>query len=265
MELQVLVSKKGTQVVTSYALHQALALPEHHYNRDIARWLQDVYDFKGEIRPPVSMQDYAPRNTPSGPSIPDFFLSVDLARQIVLGSQSEHKARLARQLAALSHPSEPEALLNKEQVLTILELTKVMGLVSCQRSAERQHHQRFHGQLDLRSADWWNYRAALLGYDASQLRGRMQEVGANYRGKNLRNMLLQIDKYEVIRMAVIDLFMALGKPKSEACTFGDLAKAFAKELQVDIVDDRHASPGLFPVIPRLQPELLNRLPLGKAG
>lgn len=265
MELQVLVSKKGTQVVTSYALHQALALPEHHYNRDIVRWLMDVYDFKGEIRTPALMQDYAPRSNTRGPGIEDYFLSVELARQIVLGTQSEHKARLARQLSAISNVADSEALLNKEQVLTVLELTKVMGLVSCQRSAERQHHQRFSCQLDLRTEDWWNYRAALLGYDASKLREMMQEVGANYRGKNLRNMLLQIDKYEVIRMAVIDLFMALGKPKSEACTYGDLAKAFAKELQVDIVDDRHASPGLFPVIPRLQPELLNRLPLGKTA
>ena len=54
-------------------------------------------------------------------------------------------------------------------------------------------------------------------------------------------MLMNIDKYEIIRMAVIDLFIALGKPEKYAQNMGDLAKIFAREMKVEIWDDRKAS------------------------
>jgi len=69
----------------------------------------------------------------------------------------------------------------------------------------------------------------------------MLEIGKTYKGKNIRQMLMKLDKYEVIRMAVIDLFLALGKDEKYAKNIGDLAKFFAKELQVEIWDDRHAA------------------------
>jgi hypothetical protein len=58
-------------------------------------------------------------------------------------------------------------------------------------------------------------------------------------------MLFKLDKYEIIRMAVIDLFVALGKPKEYAKDMGDLAKAFAREMKVEIWDDRKASLPLY--------------------
>ncbi len=69
----------------------------------------------------------------------------------------------------------------------------------------------------------------------------MAEIGKSYKNKNALKMLVHLDKYEIIRMAVIDLFIALGKPKKYAKDMGDLAKIFAREMRVEIWDDRKAS------------------------
>ena len=50
--------------------------------------------------------------------------------------------------------------LTKEQISAIIELTKVMSMMSCQQSAEQMHRQYFkdhqHGPSDYK---WWQYRA----------------------------------------------------------------------------------------------------------
>ena len=45
-DLQILVSKKGTKVVTATSLYMALQLPDQHYAANIKKWLTDVYEFK---------------------------------------------------------------------------------------------------------------------------------------------------------------------------------------------------------------------------
>jgi len=74
----------------------------------------------------------------------------------------------------------------------------------------------------------------------------MTEIGASYKGKNMRQMLIKTDKYEMIRMAVIDLFLALGNSEGYAKDMGDLAKIFANELKVEIRDDRRDALSLYP-------------------
>ena len=63
-----------------------------------------------------------------------------------------------------------------------------------------------------------------------------------------------VDKYEIVRTAVIDLFMGMGKSERYARNLGDLAKSFAKELGIEIYDDRNGS-HMFST--RINPELVN--------
>ena len=129
--------------------------------------------------------------------------------------------------------------MTKDQVIAVLELTKTMGFTSKQKEAEKAHHSQFKSTHE-KDNKWWNYRANLLGYSARELRAKMKEIGHNYKGKNIRQMLMYIDRYEIIRMAVMDLFIALGKTKDYAKNMGDLAKYFAKELKIEIWDDANA-------------------------
>lgn len=244
MELQILISKKGTHVVTASNLHDALQLPAHKYNQHVARWISDIYTFSDDIRTPEKLKDFAPRQLKLSKR-KDYYLSIELARQVVMHSNSKVKKEYAKYLKRAEERRKQETKFSKDQIVTVLELTKAMGLISCQKSVEREHHKKFEQQGSY-SSSWWEYRAQLLGYSANELQSKMQQVGKNYNGKNLLQMLIFLDKYEIIRMAVIDLFLALGKPTIYAKNMGDIAKVFAKELKIEIFDDRKTTLKLLP-------------------
>lgn len=239
MDLKILVSSKGTQVVTASNLHQALKLPAHKYNANLRTWLTDVYAFKDDIRRAEVLQDFAERKLEHSKA-KDYYLSVEFARLITLNSGSKYKEQYARFLYNIERKPSAKEELTKDQVLAVIELTKVMGLMSCQKSVERLHHQLYENRKGT-ERQWWNYRAGLLGYSVETLKSKMYEIGKQYKGKNLMQMLMYIDKYEVVRMAIIDLFIALGKSREYATNMGDIAKVFAKELNIAIWDDREAA------------------------
>jgi len=256
MELQIFVSKKGTKVVTASNLYEALQLPPHLYKSTVKYWLNDVYDFGDDIRQPQPLNDYAVKQLKHSLR-KDYYLSLPLARLITLNSNSKVKLTFARQLSKLvKSVNDRSELFTKDQVLAVMELTKVMGLVSCQAAVEsRLQRDRFSNPAHHRM--WWRYRAGLLGYSVETLQAKMTEIGQAYKGKNLRQMLLKVDKYEVVRMAVVELFVALGNSEDYARNMGDLAKVFAKELQVEIRDDRKDS---LPFTPNNgNPELIRQL------
>ncbi len=261
MDLQILVSKKGTQVVTASNLHDALRLPQHKYNSNIAKWLTDIYNFNGDIRKPIELKDYSKRNLKLSKR-KDFYLSIELAKLITLNSDSNAKQQYAKWLTTLEHKEDTIGFFSKDQIVAVLELTKAMGLISCQKSVE-QHHLQAYEETYGRPYRWWEYRANLLGYSVEELKSKMRQVGKSYKGKNILQMLMTVDKYEIIRMAVIDLFLALGKTIEYAKSMGDLAKFFATELKVEIWDDRKSSINFM--THKVNPQLVEEVKMMKKG
>ncbi len=257
MDLQVYVSKKGTKVVAATALHQALQLADHHYATNVKHWLRDVYNFSDDIRRPEKLRDFAPRKTPGNPILKDYYLSVELAKLIALSSKSKVKLKYAKWLSHLEAEEEQAGQISKEQVLKVLELTKAMSLISCQEAAEKNHLKVYEARNGGQSGNWWKYRAEILGYSAAQLRRRLAKTGKSAEGKTQRQMLMQLDRYELVRTAIIDLFMAMGKTGTYARSMGDLAKQFAQELDMDVFDDRAGAASLF--APNANDRLVNEL------
>jgi len=241
MELQILISKKGTKVVTASNLYGALELPEQHYSTVLLKWIDDFYEFTDGIRKPLRLQDYAKRKISKNPILKDYYLSIELAKKIVLRSKSKLKRKFAKRLHALHDKKEYAEMLTQEQVETVLEVAKTMTRMSCQESAERKHQEIYTSQNGGSGANWWKYRAHLLGYSADYLRKQMEAQGKKYKGKTQRQMLLHLNnKPEMIRTAVIDLFIASGKSENHAKKLGDMAKLFATELQLDVFDDKES-------------------------
>ncbi len=238
MDLQVLISKKGTKVVTATNLHAVLELPSHHYSANVKRWLREVYEFRDGIRRPASHKDYALRRIEDAPAVTDYYLSVELAKQVALRSKSKQKQKYAKQLLAIEEDSTHGNALSQEQIKQVLELTRAMGLVSCQETSEHRHQSVYAQRNGGSCRNWWKYRATILGYNADDLKERARKMGKPVKGKNQRELLMMTDKYEMIRAGVIDLFMSMGKSQWYARRMGDLAKLFAAEFEVDIFDDR---------------------------
>ena len=245
MELQILVSKKGTKVVLASSLHLALGLSNKQYAANLRHWLHDVYQFHDGIHKPEHFKDFAKRQS-KDVVLDDYYLSVEFAKLITLNSKSKVKLKYATWLQNHEDLEDKGDLLTVEQVLAVLELSKVMGLVSCQTACEQKHLQTYEERNHGSAANWWNYRSELLGYSTDQLRKAMQQQGKRPDGKSQRQMLMNVDKYEMVRTAVVDLFMGMGKPAEYARSVGNLAKAFASELNVDIFDDREAAPAFLP-------------------
>jgi phage anti-repressor protein len=256
MELQVLISKKGTKVVTATNLYYVLQLPDQHYGTNVKKWFREVYEFSDGIRRPEKMKDFADRPRKDNPVLKDYYISVELAKLITLQSRSKHKFKYAKWLQSLEGKTEKPDLLTKDQVLAMMRIAKAMGMVSCQESSERQHMKVYEERNGGKANNWWQYRADVMGYSSQNLRDKLKQSGKGSKGKSQRNMLMQLDKYEMVRTGVIDLFMAMGKSEAYAQNLGDLAKVFAKELQVEIFDDRDTIPALTPSI---DPSVINEV------
>jgi hypothetical protein len=94
---EVLISKKGTKVITSSDLYLSLRLPSQHYGTTVRKWLKDLYEFGGEFRKAELMRDFARRQRPGEP-VEDFYLTLELARLIAVRSQSKEKVKIAKYL-----------------------------------------------------------------------------------------------------------------------------------------------------------------------
>ncbi len=256
MELEVLISNKGTRVVRATQLFRLLELPVQQYGLVVRRWLKDVYAFREGIRRPVVMKDYAPRRQKGDPIVEDFYLSVELAKLVALHSRSREKLKVSRHLQELEAEEGAVHYFSKEEMAALLELTRAMCLWSCQEAAEQRHLRLFKSRNGGTAANWWIYRAHLLGFSAETLRERCKALDIPWRGRNQRQMLLQLDPYELIRSGVIDHFMALGKNKDYARNVGDLAKSLAQEMQLGVFDDCPAG-NMF--APEISVDLLQQL------
>lgn len=257
MDLNVLVSKKGTKVVLATELHQALQLLDHHYSTNIKRWINDYYEFNGSIRKPIKKQDFATRPI-NGVEVlwQDYYLSVALAKQIVLRSRSKVKQKYALQLAAVSEENSTESL-SPKQFKHLVDITKAMTLISCQEEAERRHLRLYKERNDGSAANWWRYRAEVLGYSTESLREKLRRRGIEQPAtQNPRQLLAHLNPLELIRAGVIDLFMAIGKSKSYATAMGNLAHQLAESLDLQLLDD-HRKVDLFTT--SVDPELVHRL------
>lgn len=256
MDLQIFVSKKGTKVVKATHLHHALGLSDDQYQKNVRKWLLDVYEFRDGIRRPMRLKDFA-RRPAQEVVLNDYYLSLEFAKLITLQSKSKAKLKYAKWLASMESIQEAASLLTKEQVQAVIELTKAMGLVSCQLAAEQHHLQIYTTRNGGSASNWWRFRSKLLGYSSEKLRERLETAGKPSKGKSQRQMLMSVDKYEMIRTGVIDLFMAMGKNEQFARSMGDLAKTFAKELKVELVDDRAGMNSIF--APTINQELAEEI------
>ncbi len=237
------------------SLHLALGLPNKQYAANIRHWLSDIYQFHDGIRKPEHFKEFARRQSKEV-VVDDYYLSIEFAKLITLGSKSKTKLKYATWLLGHEDPDEKGDLFSVEQVLAIMELSKVMGLVSCQTACEQKHLETYEERNGGSASNWWNFRSELLGYSTDKLKEAMLAQGKKTEGKSQRQMLMQLDKHEMVRTAVIDLFMGLGKPEQYAKRLGQLAKAFARELNVEIFDDRNTAPAF---VPKLNDELAEEL------
>ena len=155
MELQILTSKRGTRVIKATQLHRALGLNDKHYQTNVQRWLKDVYEFGDGIRRPEGLKDYARSNKTKGQLVQEYYLQVELGKLIALSTKSKVKQAVANKLSKEEQVYPEHVKLTIAETLTLVEQTKAMARISCQKAAEARHlahytHRRGNG-------DYWQH------------------------------------------------------------------------------------------------------------
>lgn len=238
MELPILTSKKGTKVIKSSQLHRALGLNDSHYQTNVKRWITDVYQFSEEIRKPAGMTDYALAKQSATSLVKEYYLSLEFARLIALASRSKVKQAIANKLAKEEMAYPQKLKLDAAELLQLIEQVKVMSRMSYQIKAEERHaadYQRRRGSMSY----WNHYRAEMTGYRKETLIASLLEMGIKFpKRASLRELILRHDPTELIRIGLTDHYAAQGHPLSYANEIGLIGQQLAKQLQLEIVDDR---------------------------
>ncbi len=237
MNLHVLVSRKGTRVVTASNLYQALELPPAQYGRAIRRWIRDIYELDGALRRPEHGRDFAPRRRQDNPS-GDYYLSLPLALQITLRTNSRHKLKYALRLQALCDAGGAELPLRPELMRALTGLARTLSLMSCQIACERHHLAVYRRRHQGTAAGWWSYRAQLLGYSLAELRRRAVQKGIAVGRKSARALLLLLDEGELVRAAALDLFVAMGHAAPRALEWAEAVREAFTAGGWSVCDDR---------------------------
>ena len=97
-ELNLYKSRKGSYAITASELHDLLDFNPGMFTIHIKRWLKDSYIFDNDIRRPIVLKDFSVRLRAEHKGVTDYFLSLPLARQIVLHSGAKNKMEIARKI-----------------------------------------------------------------------------------------------------------------------------------------------------------------------
>jgi phage anti-repressor protein len=217
------------QSVSATDLYDYLELTKSQYSRFIKKELIDSYYFE-------EGKDYSTRMSSNakpgkkGQFRQEFNVHIDAAKKLCMVSRSAKGNEIRDELVLLTKKVETGAMLSIDQVNFLLELTPVMGLFSVQDTVQTNHYNYHNNKYD-----WWDYRAKVLGYGTEQLKLEVEKL--NHKYKSQRQALIHVDKYELIRIGIIDLFISLGKSVEYASNVADLCKNMALKMKVHIWDD----------------------------
>ncbi len=232
MKPEFLVSKKGTVVITASQLWELMGGKEDRFESAVSHWLSDVYEFDEVIRKPLRNTDYGLRNSVREMvnRVDDYYLTLSLAKQIVLRSNFNHKMELAKRIRAKEVNSGLRKNFSSEEIVEIFHLSKAMTDETFQLKSEERHLDLYKKRKG-NSAYWWKYRAEVLGITVGRIKKWMGRRGEMVHGKSGREIIKSHDGYELVRIGVIDYLIAQGKHWHYARQAGDLAKLFIKEME----------------------------------
>ena len=226
-EIEVSYSKKGTPFLHASDLHKKLEI-----QTPLNFWFPQMIDYGF-----IENEDYFKQKISKIEDSDlkyDWAVRLEMAKHIAMIQNSEKGRSLRKYLIDLDKKVQGGLLLNRKQISALFEICKVLGYFTVQKFLEKEHFEFLN-----KPKDWWDYRAKLFGYSAQDLKLMVEALGKKY--KSQRQALFHLDKYELIRISTIDLFMAMGKSEEYSKNVADFIDDIAKEIQPEIYNDINTS------------------------
>lgn len=213
--------------------------------RDLHTWLEIGKDFTNwfkqnaerlELKNGIDFTPFLAKSTGGRPSV-DYLLIQDAAIDICASSGGKNANNVRKELRQAFKEKQTGIVINSEEYSAINDMVRAMTLVSNQRFAEKKHYYFLN-----KPKDWWEYRANLLGYSAESLKNALIQMNIKY--KSQKQALIHVDPAEIIRSAIIDLLISLGRDQEYALNIGNFAKVIAHKngYQMQIWDDTKPNP-----------------------
>lgn len=162
----------------------------------------------------------------------DWAMTLDMAKHIAMIQKTTIGKEIRNYLLGLDKKVSEGEFLNQAQIMALFDICKVMGYFSVQVFFEKEHYEKIFNKSGI---NWWEERARLFGYTAKELQDGLKELGIKY--KNKKQAVYNLDKHDLIRWGVIDLFVCMGKSKAYAKNVGNIAKEIAKQINPEIYND----------------------------
>lgn len=228
--IEIKYSKKGTPYVWASALYDRLEI-----TIPFEDWIRNITEYGFEERVDYAkIRQIIQSENGQGEETYDYAIELEMAKHVSLLQKSDVGKKMRAYLISLDKKVSEGLLLTHQQVSALFEICKVLGYFSVQDFLEREHFNVFN-----QPQKWWEYRAKLFGYSADQLKDMLKAINKTY--KSQRQALMHLKKYELIKRAAIDLFMAMGKNEEYAKNAAMFIEKIALEIKPEIYDDRNTS------------------------
>lgn len=217
--IEVIKTKRGNDAILASELHKQLQI-----KTPLSKWMPRMLQYGFEDGKDFYQMDKIVRLAQGGTNERhDWVLSIDTAKEIAMIQRTDTGKAIRNYLLKLQNKVQDGELLSPEACAALIDLVGCLGFKSARRTCEALHFNAWE-----QPSTWWAHRAKVLGYSVADLRGQMQAIGKRY--KNRETALMSLDKNELIRVAVVDLFIGLGKNEAYAKNMGAAAKLFAEKL-----------------------------------
>ena len=166
----------------------------------------------------------------------DWALTLDMAKHIAMVQRTPLGKQMRQYLLGLDKKVNDGSLLNQKQIMALCDICSVMGYFSVQEFFEKEHYELLFKQSGNR---WWEERARLFGYTAKEMQEALTAMGIKY--KNRRQAIQKLDKMDLIRIGVFDLFRSMGKDRAYAMNVSNTARGLADIVNPYIYNDSNTS------------------------
>ena len=224
---------EGKQLASARELHKALEL-----KKDFSNWFRYAKVVSG-IEEDTYIEKLA-KSTGGRPMI-DYLLTKDAAIYLIMVSKAKNAIAVRREVLKAFTEKQTGILLNGDQIAKLTDIVKAMTLISNQKEVASKHFDFFGNKYK-----WNEYRTELLGVSKPQLEKAMNDINLKY--VNQQKSLMRLKPQEMIRIGVIDLFVALGKGTEYALNVAEIAAkiAVSNGYHQNIIDNTKSDPlGLY--------------------
>jgi len=203
--------------------------------RDYSTWIRQSIE-RAELQEGKDFTPIKGESTGGRPTI-DYLLIRDATLTVIMMSGGKFANELRRKVIDLYNQHDNGLAFNSQQIEALMDLSRAMTLISIQKEVESKHFAIYNDKYT-----WYQYRAALLGYDTKDVIIAMQKV--NKKHHSIRTSLIQLDANELIRAGVIDFMIAMGKTNDYATNVGNLCKNISIKMKLGniIWDDTKENP-----------------------